>query len=149
MTRPRRSDAGTHKIAAELIGLIEGLALLTPPLSIATIHRRINRVARERGWSPTSYSSVYSIVRRLNSGLVTLAQEVHTVFRDKFELVHRHRAEQPNGTWQADHTELDILMLEANGKVVRPWLTTVIDDYSRVITGYLVFLGAPSFAEGN
>jgi putative transposase len=80
---------------------------------------------------------------------VTLAQEVHTVFRDKFELVHRHRAEQPNGTWQADHTELDILMLEANGKVVRPWLTTVIDDYSRVITGYLVFLGAPSFAEGN
>lgn len=27
---------------------------------------------------------------------------------------------------------------------VRPWLTTVIDDYSRAVAGYMVFLGAPS-----
>ncbi len=26
----------------------------------------------------------------------------------------------------------------------RPWLTTVLDDHSRVIAGYMVFLGAPS-----
>lgn len=49
LARSQRSDAGTHKIAAELIEMAEGLALLTPPLSIATIHRRVNAVARERG----------------------------------------------------------------------------------------------------
>ncbi|ODT57677.1 MULTISPECIES: Mu transposase C-terminal domain-containing protein [Paracoccus] len=27
---------------------------------------------------------------------------------------------------------------------MRPWFTTVIDDHSRAVTGYMVFLGAPS-----
>lgn len=27
---------------------------------------------------------------------------------------------------------------------MRPWLTTVIDDYSRAVAGYMVFYGAPS-----
>ncbi|MFX7938289.1 transposase family protein, partial [Acinetobacter baumannii] len=49
-----------------------------------------------------------------------------------------------NAIWQADHTQLDILILDAGGRPVRPWLTTVLDDHSRVIAGYMVFLGAPS-----
>ena len=65
-------------------------------------------------------------------------------FRDRFELAWRHRASRPNALWQADHTELDVLVLEANGTAARPWLTTVIDDHSRAIAGYTVFLGAPS-----
>ena len=40
--------------------------------------------------------------------------------------------------------ELDILVTGADGKPERPWLTTVIDDYSRAICGYMVFTGAPS-----
>ncbi len=31
-----------------------------------------------------------------------------------------------------------------NGKPDRPWLTTVTDDHSRAICGYMVFTGAPS-----
>jgi putative transposase len=61
-----------------------------------------------------------------------------------FELIHRHRAETSNALWQADHTMLDLLILDEGGKPARPWLTTVIDDHSRAIAGYLVFLGAPS-----
>ena len=56
----------------------------------------------------------------------------------------RRRAEHPNQTWQSDHTELDILIVGADGKPDRPWLTTVMDDYSRAICGYMVFTGAPS-----
>ncbi|WP_342351718.1 Mu transposase C-terminal domain-containing protein [Agreia pratensis] len=56
----------------------------------------------------------------------------------------RRRAEHPNQTWQSDHTELDILIAGADGKPDRPWLTTVMDDYSRAICGYMVFTGAPS-----
>ena len=73
-----------------------------------------------------------------------LAQQGQPAFRDRFELAWRHRASQPNALWQADHTELDVLVLEANGTAARPWLTTVIDDHSRAIAGYTVFLGAPS-----
>ncbi len=39
---------------------------------------------------------------------------------------------------------LDTLILDANGHAARPWLTAIMDDHSRAIAGYLVFLGAPS-----
>jgi putative transposase len=39
---------------------------------------------------------------------------------------------------------LDLRILDEAGTPVRPWLTTVVDDYSRAVAGTLVFLGAPS-----
>lgn len=44
----------------------------------------------------------------------------------------------------ADHTELDLLVLDHAGAAARPWLTGVLDDCSRAVAGYSVFLGAPS-----
>jgi hypothetical protein len=46
--------------------------------------------------------------------------------------------------WQADHTPLDLWVLDERGKPARPLLTIVIDDYSRVIPGYLIGIHAPS-----
>jgi putative transposase len=124
--------------------LIEGMALRKPRLSIAAIHRKVVGIATSQKWSPPSYGTVYGIVRDLDPAMVTLALDGHAAFRDQFELIYRHRANQPNAVWQADHTQLDIFILDANGTTVRPWLTTVIDDYSRAVAGYTVFLGAPS-----
>ena len=142
--RPQRPETGTRTFPQQMVGLIEGMALAKPPDSMATIHRRIGRLAGERGWRAPSYGSVRDIVRRLDPAMLTLAHEGAAAFRDRYELVHRHRANRPNAIWQADHTELDILILDASGKPARPWLTTVEDDHSRAIVGYMVFLGAPS-----
>jgi putative transposase len=76
--------------------------------------------------------------------MVTLAQDGVAAFRDRYELIYRHRAEGPNAIWQADHTLLDVMVLDANGQAVRPWLTIIIDDFSRVVAGYTIFLGAPT-----
>lgn len=144
LVRPPRPEAGKRTFPKELVELIEGMALLKPPPSIATIHRRIAGLASERGWQAPSYGSVRSIVAGIDPAMATLAHEGAAAFRDKYELVHRHRAVRPNATWQADHTQLDILILDADGKEARPWLTTVLDDHSRAIAGYMVMLGAPS-----
>lgn len=80
----------------------------------------------------------------LDPAMLCLVHEGPTAYRDRYELIHRHRAERPNAVWQADHTQLDLLILDANGKPARPWLTIVQDDYSRAVAGYCVFLGAPS-----
>src|SRR5262249_34820322 len=53
-------------------------------------------------------------------------------------------AEKPNDLWQADHTQLDIWVREPNGALVRPWLTVVMDDYSRAIAGFRLSFDAPS-----
>ena len=144
MARLPRSDLGRRKIAAELVEYIEGLFLRKPRPSVATIYRRVLKLAKERQWSAPSYGSIYTIIGRLGPSMVTLAHEGAAAFRDRFELIDRQRAARPNQIWQADHTQLDVLILDASGRTARPWLTTVIDDHSRVIAGYLVFLGAPS-----
>jgi putative transposase len=144
LARVARADVGKRKLPDEMVEAIKGLFLRKPRPSSAAIHRRIIKLAKERLWQPPSYSSVHAIVSALDPALVTLAHEGHAAYRDQFEIIYRHRAERPNATWQADHTQLDILVLDANGRPQRPWLTTVIDDYSRIVAGYTVFLGAPS-----
>lgn len=141
--RPR-VDAGRRRTAAETVAFIERLALTKPRPSLATLHRLAVADARQRNAPAPGYSTVRDIVSALDPGLVTLALEGPTSYRDRHELVYRRRAELPNQIWQADHTQLDILILGANGKPDRPWLTTVMDDYSRAICGYTVFTGAPS-----
>nr|WP_322791113.1 Mu transposase C-terminal domain-containing protein [Mesorhizobium tianshanense] len=46
--------------------------------------------------------------------------------------------------WQADHTVLDVLVLDGDGNPVRPWLTVILDDHSRAIASYFISLDAPS-----
>jgi putative transposase len=144
LVRAPRSDTGHRKLPAELVEVIEGLALRKPRPAVAAIHRRMRELATQRQWTPPSYSSVYGIVRDLPPAMVTLAQDGPVAFRDRYELLYRHRAEGPNAIWQADHTLLDILVLDANGAALRPWLTLILDDYSRVVAGYTIFLGAPT-----
>lgn len=141
--RPR-ADAGVRRTPAELVAFIERLALTRPRPGIATLHRLAVTEAARLDHPAPSYATVRAIVRALDPALVTLALEGPAAYRDRHELVFRHRAERPNATWQADHTELDILITGAGGKPERPWLTTVIDDYSRAICGYMVFTGVPS-----
>jgi putative transposase len=144
LVRLVRSDAGTRHLSADFVALIEGMALRKPRLSVAALHRETLKIAKEKHVSVPSYATVHAIVRDLDPALMTLAHEGQTAFRNRHELIHRHRAASPNTLWQADHTMLDILVLDANGKPARPWLSVILDDYSRAVAGYMVFLGAPS-----
>jgi putative transposase len=65
-------------------------------------------------------------------------------YSDAFDLVHRREADAPNAIWQADHTELDILVKDGDGTARRPWLTIILDDYSRAVAGFCLSLAAPS-----
>jgi putative transposase len=144
LVRAKRSDTGNRKFPAGLVHLIEGMALRKPRPSIAAIHRKVIALATTHKWTPPSYGSVYGLVRQLHPAMVTLAQDGPAAFRDQYELLYRHRAAGPNALWQADHTLLDVMVLDTKGEAVRPWLTIILDDYSRAIAGYTVFLEAPT-----
>lgn len=144
LTRRVRDDAGIHRLPPDLVRLIEGMGLKKPASSAALIHRRIVKVAEAKGWPSPSYGTVHAILAQLDPAMVCLALDGPATFRDRYELIHRHRAETPNAIWQADHTMLDILILDEAGKPVRPWLTVILDDHSRAVAGTLAFIGAPS-----
>jgi len=53
--------------------------------------------------------------------------------------------EYSNHVWQCDHTRVDVMLVDQYGEVLsRPWLTTVIDTYSRCIMGINLGFDAPS-----
>ncbi|WP_371819496.1 Mu transposase C-terminal domain-containing protein [Tolypothrix sp. PCC 7910] len=53
--------------------------------------------------------------------------------------------EYSNQVWQCDHTRVDVLLVDQHGEILgRPWLTTVIDSYSRCIVGINLGYDAPS-----
>jgi putative transposase len=67
LIRKGRSDRGKRRaLPADLVRLIEGLALHRPERSIVAIHRQVTKVAIDQGWQRPSYSRVYAIVRSLD-----------------------------------------------------------------------------------
>jgi putative transposase len=95
LARAQRSETGQRKLPAELVQVIEGMALRQPRPSIAAIHRRVTALATQHHWTPPSYGSVYGIVRQLSPAMVALAQDGPAAFRDRYALIYRHRAEGP------------------------------------------------------
>lgn len=144
LVRAPRVDRGQRRFPGDLIGLIEGLALRKPPPTAAAIYRQVITVSEREGWLPPSYSTVYAVIRQLDPALVTLAHEGTKAYRLAFDLLHRREATGPNDLWQADHTPLDLWVRDEHGTPVRPWLTVILDDYSRAVASYRLSLSGPT-----
>jgi putative transposase len=140
-----RSDKGkSRRLPTEAIQLIEGLALQTPPRSAASIHRQVSAIAKEQGWPAPSYNRVYTIIKKLDPALLTLAHRGAAAYREEFDLLYRREATHSNAMWQADHTPLDIVLFDETGKPAQPWLTVIEDDYSRAIASFRLSFQEPS-----
>jgi putative transposase len=135
---------GRRGISAKLRDVIEGLALQKPRISVAAIHRKLVAYAAQIGESAPSYKSVYLLVQRIDPALMTLAHEGTKVYSDTFDLLHRMEAPAPNAVWQADHTQMDLWVLDEKHCPRKPWLTVILDDYSRAVAGYFLSFAAPS-----
>lgn len=145
LARQRRADRGQRRGMPPLYRqVIEGLALQVPKLSIAEIHRQACMIANRQGWPVLSYGRVYDIVQSLDPGLVTLAHEGSRVYQEIFDVLFLQEVSRPNERWQADHCLLNIWLLNEQGKPQRPYLTIILDEYSRAVMGYRLSFDAPS-----
>ena len=146
LERVRRADAGKRrKLPPELVALVRSMATKRPRPTTAAIHRKVQDEARARGIAGASYSVIADIVRKVQPARIAVATDA-AAYRDRHELVHRREASAPNEMWQADHTVLDVLVFDDRRKPIRPWLTVVMDDYSRAVAGYMLTTDAPSAA---
>lgn len=141
--RSPRSDRGKVHMPDHLIAFVRELTIKRPRPPISAIHRKVAALAIAEGRQAPSYSSVARIADSVPESRIA-AKNDPAIYRDHHELVHRREASASNEMWQADHTVLDILVLDDAGKPVRPWLSVVLDDHSRAIAGYFISLDAPS-----
>lgn len=86
------------------------------------MHRAAVAAAAAHGWDTPSYSTVRDIVAALDVPLVTLAQQGTKAYQQAYDLLYRCVAAAPNEMWQADHTQLDLLVLDPASRPGRGWL---------------------------
>ncbi|MES9739128.1 Mu transposase C-terminal domain-containing protein [Peribacillus frigoritolerans] len=144
LMRKTRSDTGKIHLDPEIVVAIEQLILRYRRNSLTSIHRMICAQCQKQGWKQPSYYQVYKVSQSLSQSLKTLAHGGQKAYENQYDLIHRREASYPNEIWQADHTLLDILVLNEKGQPERPWLTIILDDYSRAVAGYYLTFQAPS-----
>lgn len=149
-----RSDKGDHRIDSRLKDFIlktyregnKGSKRMTRQ----QVYLRTLAKARELGLKPLSHMTVYRVLQPLIE-----AQEKKKSIRSPgwrgSQLSLKTRSgqdlsvEYSNYVWQCDHTRADVLLVDKYGDILgRPWLTTVIDTYSRCIVGFHLGYDAPS-----
>ena len=67
--------------------------------------------------------------------------------RRRYSVYRRWEPAYRNEIWEADHAQLDVEILPLRGRrLLRPWLTVIVDGFSRVLMGWVLSL-YPSSAE--
>ncbi|MGM0875397.1 MAG: Mu transposase C-terminal domain-containing protein [Bacillota bacterium] len=144
LVRKERSDIGKLRISKEVTDEIERLILSNRRSSVTSTHRKICEYCEQKKIEKPSYTQVYTIAKSISPALKKLAYEGEKEYQNSFDFVHRTEASKPNEIWQADHTLLDIMVYNEKNILERPWLTIIMDDFSRAVTGYFLSFSAPS-----
>ncbi len=97
-----------------------GLPLEKPALPLTSVHRQVKHFAQMIGEAAPSYWVVRDIALSIPNDLRTLAQQGARSYGELYDLVHRREESRPNALWQADHAQLDILLLREDGATARP-----------------------------
>ncbi|MEG4199531.1 Mu transposase C-terminal domain-containing protein [Microcoleus sp. Pol12A5] len=153
LVETERSDKGKHRVDTDWQDLIlttyregnKGGKRMTPK----QVFLRVQAKAHELGVKSPSHMTVYRILNPViekqekaksirSPGWRGSRLSVKT--RDGTDLA----VEYSNQVWQCDHTLADLLLVDQHGNLGRPWLTTVIDSYSRCILGINLGFDAPS-----
>ena len=122
--------------------------LQTQDIALAEVHRRAEAEARKRELDEEqypSYDQIRFIAAQLSAAAKRYGAKGSRAYRKTHELTTRFEADYPNHIWQCDHHLLDILLVNpVTGKAERPWITAIIDDYSRAIMGFHLSFDHPN-----
>lgn len=152
LSRQMRSDQGAVKTSPEwqhfIIKTYQAGNRGSKRISPAQVALRVRVRAQELGVK--EYPSRPTVYRILRPQIEKQQQKRSLGWRgSRLTLKTREGLEIPiewsNQVWQVDHTRVDVLVVDQAGVVLgRPWLTIVVDTYSRCIMGLHLGFDAPS-----
>lgn len=155
VTSTTRADKGKHRISEFWQDFIiktyqqgnKGSKRMTPKQVALKVRAKASDIGDEQ---PPTYRTVLRVLKPLQEkeakaksirtpGWRGLTLSVKTRDGDDLEINYS------NQVWQCDHIRVDLLLVEQHAELIgRPWLTTVIDTYSRCIMGINLGFDAPS-----
>lgn len=156
---PRTSDRGnpTRRLADKTLRLIneviEGDYETVKQKSKIASWAVLNEVCKREGVPTPSYTTFCLAVRNRNRIKQTLKRQgpraayQHGPFYVELDLKTPRHGDRPFEICHADHTQLDIELTDSTGKhaLGRPWMTLMIDAFSRRILAVHVDFEEPSY----
>jgi putative transposase len=93
-------------------------------------------------------NAVYRVIKGLDPFLVMKARYGEHIAKQKYDPVqHGPRPTRPLERVEIDHTKIDLLVVDpvTHLPVGRPWLTSALDKFSRVVLGQYISFNPPSY----
>jgi putative transposase len=147
-----RSDAGARRIKPEVIKIIRTQLkehrFVPHPETLHAIRERINGECRAAGYKEISLSVLCSFEAETTLKKKLEAQGRKKKAKDLFQpkVGHLPNSDFPLSIIQIDHTPIQICLVDEEDRqpIGDPWLTLVIDTYSRMVLGFFLSFDAPS-----
>lgn len=147
-----RKDAGQRRLKPEVIEIIreklQKHRYIPTPKTLPRILDLINGECRKKELPEISLPTLQSFDRETTFKQKLEAQgrkkKVKDLFRPKID--HLPNNDYPLAIIQVDHTPLQICLVDEEDRmpIGDPWLTLVIDTYSRMVLGFFLTFDAPS-----
>lgn len=147
-----REDLGRRRLKPQVIEIVrQKLAkhrYIPTPKTLPRILDLINGECREKGLPEISLPTLQSFERETTFKQKLEAQgrkkKVKDLFRPKID--HLPNNDYPLAIIQVDHTPIQICLVDEEDRmpIGDPWLTLVIDTYSRMVLGFFLTFDAPS-----
>jgi len=155
VVRQGRSDRGRRRIDPEWTEYIEQTYRAGNRggrrMSRAQVAVRVKARALELGESqPPSRASVYRVLESEREQQIQRGRSRSVGWQGETLILKTREGlevevKESNQVWQCDHTRVDLFVVDQVGEVLgRPWLTTIIDTYSRCIVGMHLGMESPS-----
>lgn len=155
-SQPRGPKPGSRHAPPEILSaidsLIEEIVLTKVPPSVREVAQQVRYLliadSGDYGFDPGIVPSFRTIERMI--GEITEPQKARFMGSKRRTAHEAHPGEyQSNGLLdlvQMDHTPADVMLVDSTHRVAlgRPWVTLLIDVWSRCILGFYVSFGAPS-----
>lgn len=137
------SDA-VEKIVAEVI---EAHFLNKQRWSPAKICREIDKRCKRQKLEPPHFNTIRNRLKQLDTYKTTKARQGTKAAEAEKLLLQGHfpGADEPLAVVQVDHTPVDVILVDNiyRQPIGRPWLTLLIDVYTRMILGFYISFDPP------
>lgn len=151
LVRQDRKDKGKRELPAEtekiLSDAIEAFYLTQQKLSPAKVIREIDKLCARAGIEAPHANTIRNRIKQLDAYRKTKARDGNKAARDAYAPIQGHfpGADFPLSVVQVDHTPVDITLVDDINRepIGRPWLTLLIDVFSRMVLGYYLSFDPP------
>lgn len=114
-------------------------------VSVSVVCRELNKVALREGWPNTNYYALRRALAKLPLDLRTMLAEGSRATFEKTALVGKREQSRPLELVQMDASQMPIWSIHpATGEMIQPWMSGVIDGFSRVVPWLEFHLAEPN-----